>query len=153
MLLRSSSAPASVDQRPRLGQAYSFAAGRRALVWLVGVVPVVLTRPSHESEVRPVQAHRVDVSYRWSMSWFIFSEVMFFAAFFGALYWARAHSVPGTGQLGPMQLLWPDFKAAWPSVVAAVPRPRPRAWWIPLPDRGPVLAAHHQYGAAAEPRA
>ena len=36
---------------------------------------------------------RVDVSFRWSMSWFIFSEVMFFAAFFGALYWeiGRAH--------------------------------------------------------------
>ena len=28
---------------------------------------------------------RIDVSYRWSMAWFIFSEVMFFAAFFGAL--------------------------------------------------------------------
>ena len=26
---------------------------------------------------------RVDISFRWSMSWFIFSEVMFFAAFFG----------------------------------------------------------------------
>src|SRR5690606_25084271 len=26
---------------------------------------------------------RVDVSYRWSMGWFIFSEVMFFSAFFG----------------------------------------------------------------------
>src|SRR5690606_3566085 len=33
---------------------------------------------------------RVDTSYRWSMSWFIFSEVMFFAAFFGALYYARS---------------------------------------------------------------
>ena len=40
---------------------------------------------------------RVDISYRWSMAWFIFSEVMFFAAFFGALYWARVHSVPSLG--------------------------------------------------------
>jgi cytochrome c oxidase subunit 3 len=31
----------------------------------------------------------VDKSYRWSMSWFIFSEVMFFGAFFGALFYAR----------------------------------------------------------------
>ena len=60
---------------------------------------------------------RVDVSFRWSMSWFIFSEVMFFAAFFGALYWARVHSVPMLGNLDH-QLLWPDFKAAWPTVLA-----------------------------------
>ena len=57
---------------------------------------------------------RIDVSFRWSMSWFIFSEVMFFAAFFGALYWARVHSVPMLGNL-EHQLLWPDFKAIWPS--------------------------------------
>jgi cytochrome c oxidase subunit 3 len=60
---------------------------------------------------------RVDVSFRWSMSWFIFSEVMFFAAFFGALYWARVHALPMLGNLDH-QLLWPDFKAVWPSVAA-----------------------------------
>ena len=42
---------------------------------------------------------RVDVSYRWSMSWFIFSEVMFFGAFFGALYWARAFALPMLGDI------------------------------------------------------
>jgi len=57
---------------------------------------------------------RVDVSFRWSMSWFIFSEVMFFGAFFGALYWARLHSLPSLGSL-ENALLWPDFKAVWPS--------------------------------------
>jgi cytochrome c oxidase subunit III len=62
-------------------------------------------------------SQRVDVSFRWSMSWFIFSEVMFFAAFFGALYWARVHSVPMLGNLDH-QILWPDFKAAWPTVLA-----------------------------------
>ena len=62
-------------------------------------------------------SQRVDVSFRWSMSWFIFSEVMFFAAFFGALYWARVHSVPMLGDLDH-QILWPDFKAAWPTVLA-----------------------------------
>jgi cytochrome c oxidase subunit 3 len=60
---------------------------------------------------------RIDVSYRWSMSWFIFSEVMFFAAFFGALYWARVHSVPNLGSL-ENALIWPDFRAIWPSVQA-----------------------------------
>jgi len=57
---------------------------------------------------------RVDVSFRWSMSWFIFSEVMFFGAFFGALYWARTYSVPELGSLDNA-ILWPDFKAVWPS--------------------------------------
>jgi cytochrome c oxidase subunit 3 len=48
---------------------------------------------------------RIDVSYRWSMGWFIFSEVMFFAAFFGALYWARVFSVPMPFQtMGPFWL-------------------------------------------------
>ena len=59
---------------------------------------------------------RIDVSFRWSMSWFIFSEVMFFGAFFGALYWARLHAVPNLGSLDNA-LLWPDFKAVWPSSV------------------------------------
>ena len=63
--------------------------------------------------------HRVDLSYRWSMSWFIFSEVMFFGAFFTALWWARSHSVPALGSLDNA-LLWPDFKAVWPSLAAGV---------------------------------
>ena len=37
---------------------------------------------------------QVDISFRWAMSWFIFSEVMFFAAFFGALFYMRVLSVP-----------------------------------------------------------
>jgi cytochrome c oxidase subunit 3 len=57
---------------------------------------------------------RVDGSFRWSMSWFIFSEVMFFSAFFGALYWVRMHALPSLGSLDNA-VLWPDFKAVWPS--------------------------------------
>ena len=60
---------------------------------------------------------RIDTSFRWSMSWFIFSEVMFFGAFFGALFWARFFSVPSLGSLANA-VLWPDFKAVWPSVEA-----------------------------------
>jgi cytochrome c oxidase subunit 3 len=59
----------------------------------------------------------VDVSFRWSMSWFIFSEVMFFASFFGALFWARNIALPMLGNLDH-QLLWPDFHAVWPSLQA-----------------------------------
>ena len=43
--------------------------------------------------------HKVDLSFRWSMSWFIFSEVMFFGAFFTALWWVRVHSVPELGSV------------------------------------------------------
>jgi len=56
-----------------------------------------------------------DASFRWGMSWFIFSEVMFFAAFFGALFYARVLSVPDLGSLASRELLWPDFSAQWPS--------------------------------------
>ena len=58
----------------------------------------------------------IDRSFRWSMSWFIFSEVMFFGTFFGALWWARVHSVPMLGNADHLEVLWPDFKAMWPSV-------------------------------------
>lgn len=57
-------------------------------------------------------AHQVDLSFRWGMVWFIFSEVMFFAAFFGALFYARHLALP---MLADAQLLWPGFAATWPS--------------------------------------
>jgi cytochrome c oxidase subunit 3 len=63
--------------------------------------------------------HKIDLSFRWSMSWFIFSEVMFFGAFFSALWWARSHSVPMLGNL-EHAVLWPDFKAVWPTMAAGV---------------------------------
>ena len=69
----------------------------------------------HESE-SGLYGYKVDLSFRWSMSWFIFSEVMFFGAFFSALWWMRTHSVPELGNLNNA-ILWPDFKAAWPSAV------------------------------------
>ena len=61
----------------------------------------------------------VDRSFRMGMTWFIFSEVMFFAAFFGALYYARHLSVPWLGGEGSRFMtnlfLWPDFEATWPT--------------------------------------
>jgi len=66
------------------------------------------------------QAHvfskRVDISFRWAMSWFIFSEVMFFAAFFGALFYVRNLSVPdlGAGTITG-STLWPSYSAQWPT--------------------------------------
>ncbi len=68
---------------------------------------------------------QVDDSFRMGMIWFIFSEIMFFACFFGALFYARMLSVPwlaGEG-IGFMtnQLLWPDFLAEWPKSVMPDP--------------------------------
>ncbi len=56
-----------------------------------------------------------DVSFRRGMSFFIFSEVMFFAAFFGALFWARVYSVPDLSSIESNALVWPGFTAHWPS--------------------------------------
>ncbi len=58
---------------------------------------------------------QVDVSFRWSMSWFIFSEVMFFFAFFGALYYMRVLSVPWLSDAETGSLLWDGFVAGWPT--------------------------------------
>ncbi len=66
-----------------------------------------------ESEHR-LYNKKVDLSFRWGMSWFIFSEVMFFAAFFGALFYVRNISVPDLGELG-QKLLWPDYTSGWPT--------------------------------------
>src|SRR3546814_2120960 len=53
------------------------------------------------------------------MAWFIFSEVMFFGAFFGALFYARSLSVPWLGGEGTKMatnlFLWNGFEAGWPS--------------------------------------
>jgi cytochrome c oxidase subunit 3 len=58
-------------------------------------------------------------SYVFGMYWFIFSEVMFFCAFFGALFYVRYLSVPwlaGEGDKGISAMLWPDFSPTWPVV-------------------------------------
>ncbi len=60
----------------------------------------------------------LDRSFRMGMAWFIVSEVMFFAAFFGALFYARIIAVPwlaGAGSnLETHLFLWPDFADTWP---------------------------------------
>ncbi len=62
---------------------------------------------------------QVDKSFRMGMFWFIFSEVMFFAAFFGALFYARNMAVPWLGgdsnNFFTNLLLWEGFEASWPT--------------------------------------
>ena len=61
---------------------------------------------------------QVDTSFRMGMMWFIFSEVMFFAAFFGALFYARVLSGPWLGGEGSGDItnavLWADYAFSWP---------------------------------------
>jgi cytochrome c oxidase subunit III len=94
---------------------------------------------------------RVDRSYRWSMSWFIFSEVMFFGAFFGALFYARAIAL---GELGSAEyrVIWPDFSAVWPNLgpsalaaqfVAMTPWPIPTINTALLLSSGATLTVSH----------
>ncbi len=81
------------------------------LVWWLVVLKQWFSQAIGESE-SGLYSDRIDVSFRWSMAWFIFSEVMFFGAFFGALYWARLHVLPSLGNI-ENALLWPDFAAVW----------------------------------------
>lgn len=60
---------------------------------------------------------QMDASFRISMIWFIFTEIMFFVAFFFALFYSRYISVPWIAAEGHKEmnfLLWPEFIAGWP---------------------------------------
>ena len=71
----------------------------------------------HES-MGGLYSAQMDRSFRQSMSWFIFSEVMFFGVFFGALFYARFIAVPwlggGSNNVMTAEVLWPDFIPSWP---------------------------------------
>lgn len=62
---------------------------------------------------------QVGTSFRMGMGWFIFSEVMFFAIFFGTLFYARGVSIPWLGgdsnNFFTNSLLWENFSAVWPT--------------------------------------
>ena len=75
---------------------------------------------------------QVGLSFRWGMAWFIFSEVMFFAAFFGALFYGRVVAVPDLAS-GDSGLLWPGYTGGWPTAgpgLESVFTPM-AAWGIP----------------------
>ncbi len=84
---------------------------------------------------------QMDRSFRWGMSWFIFSEVMFFAAFFGVLFYVRTWAGPwlgGEGDKGISNMLWEGFEYTWPLLNTPDPKlyPAPSgvigAWGLPL---------------------
>lgn len=89
----------------------------------------------YENE-KGVYNKQVDHSFRWGMCWFIFSEVCFFGAFFGALFAARYFIIPQLGgEIRPIThiTLWPDFKAIWPVLIN--------------PDNNIFVGAHEAMGA------
>jgi cytochrome c oxidase subunit III len=106
---------------------------------------------------------QVDTSFRMGMMWFIFSEVMFFAAFFGALFYARTFVLPwlsgeGDGAL-TNQYLWQGFVAGWPTggpaAIGGAFETIP-AWGLPLANTLILLTsgvtitmAHHALKANA----
>lgn len=91
-------------------------------------------------------SNQLNRSYVWGMSWFIFSEVMFFAAFFGALFYVRVFVVDwigGVGDRGPSDMIWPEYTPHWPMLDTPDPTLFPGAegvihWW-PLPFINTVL--------------
>ena len=69
-----------------------------------------------------LDSNQLKTSYVYGMAWFIFSEVMFFAAFFGALFYVRNFAVPWLGGEGENGVgvaaldLWDGFESAWPLI-------------------------------------
>ncbi|WP_026957610.1 MULTISPECIES: cytochrome c oxidase subunit 3 [Aliagarivorans] len=82
-------------------------------------------------------SEQMDRSFRQGMSWFIFSEVMFFAAFFGALFYARMIAVPWLGGASnnamTAEVLWPEFEAIWPLIKTPDGTTTQAMGWMGLP--------------------
>lgn len=82
-------------------------------------------------------------SYRQGMAWFIFSEVMFFVAFFGALFYARTISVPWLGGASnnamTNEVLWPTFEAVWPLLSTPGGDTSTQMGWFGLPLANTVI--------------
>jgi cytochrome c oxidase subunit 3 len=85
-----------------------------------------------------------DKSFRLGMAWFIISEVMFFAAFFGALFYVRSISVPTLGnmELAHGTTLWPGFAGTWPSAGPKGAAFTPMgAWGVPAINTALLLSS------------
>lgn len=86
---------------------------------------------------------QMDRSFRQGMSWFIFSEVMFFAAFFGALFYVRTIAIPWLGgasnNVMTGQILWPNFEAVWPLVTTPAGDTTTAMGWQGLPLANTII--------------
>jgi cytochrome c oxidase subunit 3 len=99
------------------------------LMLLVGFIMILFIIISWFSKVAAesrlgLYSPQMDKSFRWGMGWFISSEVMFFAAFFGALFYIRVLAVPwlgGEGEKGVSNMLWEGFVSEWPLMTTPDP--------------------------------
>ncbi|OQW93825.1 MAG: cytochrome c oxidase subunit 3 [Beggiatoa sp. IS2] len=122
------------------GMYISFAGAAIIIIMLFGWFGAVVNE-----SVANLYNSQVDRSFRWGMGWFIFSEVMFFAAFFGSLFYVRVFVLPwlGGGDPGTQAYLWPMFDAQWPLLMPPgtethiahhafdIPKQIVNAWGIP----------------------
>lgn len=92
---------------------------------------------------------KMDRSFRYGMFMFIFTEVMFFAAFFGALFYVRLFILPALGEQNSIThiLLWPSFNMNWPLYqnpnpqMYAGPMSVMNPWGIPIVNTMTLLAS------------
>jgi cytochrome c oxidase subunit 3 len=92
-------------------------------IFLLGMFFFVATlfnwfRIAIKENIAGMNSAQLKKSYVLGMFWFIFSEVMFFFAFFGVLFYVRVLVGPwlaGEGEGGRMNgLLWEGFSFSWP---------------------------------------
>lgn len=80
---------------------------------------------------------QMDISFKQAMLWFIFSEIMFFMVFFGALFYTRTISVPWLGGASNNAMthliLWPDFQSFWPLLKTPAGETTQAMGWQGLP--------------------
>lgn len=124
-------------------------------LWLIATL-FFWWRDTIKESITGLHEGRLSGSYRQGMIWFIFSEVMFFAAFFGALFYARWLIVPWLGGEGnnamTHEVLWPEFQAMWPLTTTPDGRTTQAmgAWGLPAINTAILLTssitltiAHH----------
>ena len=85
-----------------------------------------------DENMRGLASNQLKHSYVLGMLWFIFSEVMFFAAFFGALFYVRVFvnswiggeaavgwfdDSPTDASVANNEILWPGYESQWPVMV------------------------------------
>lgn len=109
------------------------------LVLFVTVLAVWFTKTSRE-HMMGLNSDQLQISYRQCMKWFIVSEAMFFAAFFGGLFYVRLFELQwmaGMGAKASTGMLYEGFEYTWPLLVNPNPDlvPGPQyamPWTIPL---------------------
>lgn len=107
-----------------LGLWFNGMGGVGQYLFYIGVALILCTfflwfRDVINESLAGVYGRREEKTFRIAMAWFIFSEVMFFGAFFGALFYTHVLSVPwlsGSGEEFYTHFyLWPHFEGGWPS--------------------------------------